>query len=213
MHEPLDTEIVFVDLQHSYEALVRERRSPVKFRRAFESYLMHSQQLTEVMRKEYPRYTASNWDASSFTGWDNSTRALKTLRNLTIHGTPLVLHQVTLGVYPAIAFSIDKRTIGPRQTRAGIRFMRGVSFVDQPFCDQSITPRAGIPPKHGSGWIFPLKEFVSYEIQWHRMDHAASRALNAFGSRDAVRLALVSFPVLRTYVAHFKEALTIERKI
>ena len=91
--------------------------------------------------------------------------------------------------------------------------MRGISFVDSPFSTGTATPRLGMQPTEGQGWIFPLKEFVSYEIQWHRMDSTTHHALDAFGSWDAVRLTLVSFLTLRNYFAHYNDSLAVHRKI
>jgi hypothetical protein len=206
MQDPLGTTVVFEDLRKAYEDLTSSRRFPLKFRRAFDEYVYRSQQLTEVMRREYSRYTATAWDAASFSGWNAFTRTLKALRRETYHGTPLVLYETTLSVYPAIRFVTDREPIGPRQAAAGIRLMEGTLLVERPFSEKIITPGVGFPKEDGT-YAIPTKEFVSYKLRSHSFDVSTQKCLEQAGTTDAVLIALRSFPVLRVYFSHYEAAL------
>lgn len=71
------SELVYAELCEAYDAVNTSRRNPRQFRAAFESYVIKSQQLTEVMRSEHLNMTGVAWRAADFSGWNAYTVALK----------------------------------------------------------------------------------------------------------------------------------------
>jgi len=217
MIDPSSSEVVFVDLKNSYSEILVSRRYPTRFRRAFDEYVYRSQQLTEVMRREYSREVGAQWNASSFPYWNAYTDMLKAVRRATYHGIPLVLHEYTLSVYPAVEFATDHKEIGQRQIKAGVRLIETTSFVDMPFSELLTTPRIGFPRKSiGSKspfdtHIFPIKEFVSYKLQWNLLENGVRAASNRAGTTDVVRIVLRSFPILEKYYGFYRENLLLAR--
>lgn len=43
---------------------------------------------------------------------------MKAIRNAVVYGTPLILYEVTLNVYPAVPFGFWSKVTGPRQQAA-----------------------------------------------------------------------------------------------
>lgn len=208
MQDPLGTTVVFRDLHDAYREMMNGRRFPAKFRRAFDEYVYRSQQLTEVMRKEYSAQTGRPWNASGFTGWNDFTDALKALRRNTYHGVPLVLYETTLAVYPAVQFVTDEAPIGPRQSAAGVRLIHGTLFITSPFREKILMPSMAVPAKDGSGLVRPLKEFVSYQLRWHVLDSSAKASLQRVNTTDVIRIVANSFPVYKRYFAYYEAALS-----
>ena len=206
MIDPSGTELVFEELRRSYSGIVNSRRFPGRFRQHFDTYLYKSHQLTEVMRREYKAATGLVWVASDFNGWNVYTAAIKALRNAVAHGAPLTLHESILTVYPAVAFVTDSIVPTPRKLGARIRLTISTCFVDLPFQEEIITPYAGYLSIEGE-YIYPLKEFVSYEIPWHILEAGARAALRGAKTCDVVRLVLHSYPVLLRYYMYYQSKL------
>lgn len=204
MIDPTGTELVFADLNRAYKEMMVSRRYPSRFRRSFDEYLYRSQQLTEVMRKEFLRATGKAWIASEFPGWNMYSAAVKAIRNAVVHGTPLVLHEVIISIYPAVPFGFWGKEIGPRQTAAGVRIITGTCFVGAPFRDEITTPNIGFPSLDGQTHIFPLKEFVSYELPWPMFDTETNSIVSKTGTTDVIRLVLGSYPILCQYFCYYQ---------
>jgi hypothetical protein len=87
-----DTEVVFRDLTSTAKELEDERGSPLKVRRLIGSFITLSQQLTEIMRKEFQELTGKKWEAGSFPGWNVVTELFKKLRRSDYHESPVIIH-------------------------------------------------------------------------------------------------------------------------
>ena len=158
------------------------------------------------MRREYPVATGKPWVAARFLGWNAHTAALKVIRNVVAHGTPLLLHETILAVYPAVQLAIENWDISPRQKAAGVRLVKGTSFVDSPFQEETVTSNIGFPALDGAH-IFPLKEFVGYELNWLLLEAGARTSIERTGTKDVVRLVLRSYPVLCHYYSYYRSML------
>ncbi|MFQ2301365.1 hypothetical protein ACK32U_16595, partial [Aeromonas dhakensis] len=79
-------DIIFSDLDEIYFQIMNSRRKPKHFRHLFEQYIVKSQQLTDVMRREFKNLTGRSWSASDFLEWTLYTKILKSLRNAALHG-------------------------------------------------------------------------------------------------------------------------------
>lgn len=86
-----DTKMVFGDLRHIAQELHNERDSPVRVRRLLSQFITLSQQLTEVMRKEYSGASGSKWQAESFSGWNEVTTLFRKLRRTDYHSCPVTI--------------------------------------------------------------------------------------------------------------------------
>lgn len=206
MIDPSGTEVVFEELRRSHTEIMNSRRFPAQFRRHFDEYLYKSHQLTEAMRHEYKAVTGMAWVASDFTGWNAYTAAIKSIRNAVVHGTPLVLHEAILAVYPAVVFATDSKVLNPRQASASVRLVKSTCFVDRPFQEEIVTSCVGYPSAAG-GYTFPVKEFVCYEIPQCILDAGAQAAIDKAMTRDVLRLVLSSYPVFRQYYTYYQSKL------
>ncbi|BEV72290.1 hypothetical protein THUN1379_17720 [Paludibacterium sp. THUN1379] len=207
MSYSLATEIVFEELRRSYINLMESRRFPAKFRKHFEEYVYKSHQLTEVMRREYKAIAGLPWLASEFKGWNIYTASLKSIRNSVVHGIPLVLHEKILAVYPAVDFACENNILSQKMRAARVRLKKATCFVDLPFQDEIITPHIGYPVD-GGGYVFPLKEFVSYELPWNLLKDADLHAPEDYSAvNDVVRLVLRSYPALHRYYDYYQSKL------
>ncbi|WP_020210939.1 hypothetical protein [Gilvimarinus chinensis] len=203
--DPRKTTVIAEDLRLLYEALILSRRNPDQFRRNYDQYIYKSQQLTEAMRKEYKIYTGESWAASKFDGWNGYTEVLKHLRNMTYHGTPLVLNVSILSVYPAVEFEIDQEPIEKFIIKNKYRILEKRSFIAFPFDKE---PRHAInsflkkqiPSKNSKdpdNYAYPLKEFITYKFQHQLVCDKVISALNLSGDLDAVKLLFHSYPILK----------------
>lgn len=209
MNEPTKTELVYGDLCQLYLDINQKRRFPRIFRLAFELYIFKSQQLTDAMRSEYKAKTGSKWEASRYKGWNSFTNTLKKIRNSAIHGCPIVLNESVLCVYPNVDFSTDDVD---KKTRNGkYRFSEGTSFIKSPFSENFESIAMGYPlknkvtetPKDIKNYVFPIKEFVFYKLQWELLELKKDTTKRV----DAVKLALLTFPVLRDYMKFYQSEL------
>lgn len=87
-----DTDLVFRDLEDSLNELKLSRKSPVNVRRQFGRFLTLTQQLTEMMRKEFERSTGHKWKAAEFAEWNTVTDLFKKLRRTDYHESPVVIN-------------------------------------------------------------------------------------------------------------------------
>lgn len=206
MIDPSGSEVVFAELERAYNEMMTCRRFPAKFRRSFDEFLYKCHQLTEVMRKEYPKETSKAWAASSFGGWNKYTAALKAIRNAVVHGTPLILHEVIISIYPAAPLCFMRNELGPRQTAAGLRIIKGTCFIEAPFREEVFLPNVGFPSPNGQ-FVFPLKEFVSYELLWSSFDTETNKAVHKTGTTDVISMVLKSYPVMCDYFSYYQQML------
>ena len=208
--DPSKTELVYIDLHNLYEYKNENRRNPRLFRLAFESYILKSQQLTEAMRSEYRQRTGLTWEASKFEGWNAFTNALKKIRNAAIHGYPIVLNEITLSIYPNIAFAIDSNPLedGARKYRA----TKGKSFLSDSLSESFTSKRVGYLRKEIfspdltdiQNYVFPIIEFVCYELDSELLKSSHVENSTPIKIGDVVRLVLKSFPVLKDYMIFYK---------
>lgn len=94
-------------LDAALSVLVADSGSPVQIFQALESFTEKSQQLTNMMRKEFQAATGREWVASDFDGWNAYSSLFKELRRTAFHEAP-----VRLGVYEEKTFNFsDGRTV------------------------------------------------------------------------------------------------------
>lgn len=86
-----DTEIVYRDLSDAFEQLDNEKTSPLAVRRKFRNFVIYTQQLTEMMRKEFPQRTGKKWEAKNFDGWNDVSLLFKEIRKSDYHEVPLLI--------------------------------------------------------------------------------------------------------------------------
>jgi hypothetical protein len=70
-------------------------------KKAIEPVYSLSQQLTEVMRKEYSDQFGKEWRANNFSGWNEVTALFKKLRRTAYHSYP-----ITIGVKETQYFAV-----------------------------------------------------------------------------------------------------------
>ena len=158
------------------------------------------------MRREYRVETGKAWVAADFAGWNAYTAALKAIRNAVVHGKALQLHETILAVYPAVRCKWWPEDVGQRQTTAGVMLVKHTSFVGKPFQERFIPSHVGLPAQTG-GFVFPLREFASYDLKWELLKAGARPAIEQAGTRDVVRLVLGSYPVFCRYHARYRTLL------
>lgn len=217
MREPTKTQLVYGDLCQLYSDINTNRRNPRFFRLAFESYIFKSQQLTEAMRSEYKHQTGKNWLASDFKGWNEYANAIKRIRNAALHGYPIVLDEAVLSIYPNVAFSIDEEGKEPssKKYRAAI----GRSFISTPFSEKfyssgfgyQLKERISSDPQSPKNYVFPMKEYVFYELRLDILDLGVLSDIDKKQRTDAVKLVLKSFPRFERYVQYYEEKLDRNR--
>lgn len=217
MREPTKTQIVFADLCQLYVDINKNRRNPRLFRLAFESYIFKSQQLTEAMRSEYKQQTGKKWCASDFDGWNEYTNSVKKIRNAALHGYPIVLDEAVLSIYPNRKFAIDEENehSSPKKYRAAI----GRSFIPNPlsetFCSgglgYQLKERVSADPASTENYVFPMKEYVFYELRWDLLDLGVFSDIGKGQRVDAIKLILKSFPTLERYMRYYEEKLEKSR--
>ena len=86
-----DTDLVFGDLRHVAAELAVETSSPVRVRRLLSQFITLSQQLTEIMRKEYGAATGERLEARRFPSWTPVTELFKRLRRCDYHRYPITI--------------------------------------------------------------------------------------------------------------------------
>lgn len=212
MYETSKTELVYGDLCQLYRDINENRRNPRLFRLAFETYIFKSQQLTEAMRSDFHQKTGLTWTASKFEGWNGFSSALKKIRNAALHGYPIVLDEAVLSIYPNVRFATDDEEWATEQTRKKYRVNKGRSFVDNAFSDRFITTglvflreeRINQHLKAVENYVFPIKEFVFYELRWELLKRGVFRSLGQNKTVDALKLVLKSFPVLEAYMTFYR---------
>lgn len=212
MNDPTKTELVFEDLEQAYFDIIQFRRYPRRFRMAFEIYIYKSQQLTEAMRSEYKLRTRKKWNASAFQGWNYYSTAIKKIRNAILHGNPLQLEETVLSVYPLYPEVEHRKPLRKRYVEKVYFAMRGHTLVSMPFKEEFVSTNNGIPlirkvvddPRDKRNFLFPVKEFVGYYLQWDLLDSNTMRELDSESTIDAVRLALKSYPVYEKYMKYYK---------
>ena len=132
---------------------------------------------------------------------------LKALRNTTVHGLPISFYEVTIAIYPLVEFSIDTEPLKDIWIERGFRAYKSVCFINMPFSEKIITQNCGMLRKHKvsnnlndiRNYVLPLKQFISYEIQWELFDDVAIRDATV----DAVKIVLKSYPVLKKYYEYY----------
>lgn len=82
---PTDVETIMADLEVCVAQLQAECVSPSGVRRLFQQFLKLSQQLTEMMRREFKKDSGRRWEASKFNGWDAVSELMKALRTADMH--------------------------------------------------------------------------------------------------------------------------------
>ena len=209
MKDYSSAEIVIGDMDYLFNVMMTSRRKQRKFRLSFEQYIVKSQQLTDVMRKEYSRKTDHKWIASDYTGWNENTNILKKLRNVVLHQVPLMFYEVTYSVYPAVQFATEDKDVSLAAKERGFRTSKGVVTVDMPFSEKTEPFSAGWPlkkpvhpePNHRSNFAYPLKEFISYEIKWSHLSEAGGVLQK--GPYDVVKLLLSAHPIYLKYYDYY----------
>src|SRR5574341_486506 len=86
-----DTELIFRDINDIEKEIQDEHDSPLRIKRLFSQYITLSQQLTEIMRKEFSDICGANWEAKSFPGWNAVTSLFKLLRRTGYHSYPVTI--------------------------------------------------------------------------------------------------------------------------
>ena len=211
MIEPSNTELLATDIDELYVNLNNSRRNPKLFRQYFEQYLIKSQQATDVMRKEFKQITGQKWEAKSFDGWSSYTQTLKSLRNASVHGSPIVFYEVTISIYPLIEFSSDKAPIKDSDINRGFRATKSTLLIENPLADIFIPSGTGFLRKNKifedlqdpRNYIFPIKSFASYEIKWSILDEV-SKPIETI---DVVKILLKTYPILQRYFKYYKNEL------
>lgn len=94
-------------LNAALAVLADDAHTPIEALQALESFTEKSQQLTNVMYKEFHASTGRDWVASDFPGWNAYTDLFKELRRESFHEAP-----VRLGVFEEKTFNFgDGRTV------------------------------------------------------------------------------------------------------
>lgn len=200
------SEVIYYDLSKLYTKLNNIRRDRKAFRLAFESYLFKSQQLTETMRREFHEKTGLKWEASKFQGWNIYTAALKKIRNAAVHGHPIILYDSILSVYPNVSFSLDSKDKSySLDNKRRFRLTSTRSFISDPLLNDFQYTNTGFL-SNNKDYIFPLKEFIYYELRLDMMD---INKLDGYeiARVDVIKLLLHSYPVLKKYMLFYKQVL------
>lgn len=197
-----DTEVVFRDLASTAEELEEERGSPVRVRRLIGSFITLSQQLTDIMRKEFKELTGNKWKPSSFSEWNAVTELFKKLRRSNYHEYPVIIHvQETqyFSVGDIFADDINGGEVASQGTWAlGDPFSETmpegiITMLDNPTTGQPIEPKRR-----------------DYTFIFYPRTDEIKKAIEDTGLNDVHQLAQGCLKILIKYFAFYERSLKVE---
>ncbi len=203
MNKLLDVELVFQDLADALNELKAQKSSPKLIRQAFGRFLTLSQQLTEIMRKEYKRLRGGEWSAKSFNNWNVVTDLFKKLRREDYHEFPALIQVKERQYFPIKAIFEDDKS-------SNLVVIEGIWSLGNPF---STEPPDGIQlcivdTKTGrplDKTIEPVKR--EYEFVLFPRTEEMCQAIEQAGSNNIHFLSERCFETLSEYVEYYKSKL------
>lgn len=192
---------VIADLEHCTAKLKDEKDSPYEVRRLFRDFVTMSQQITEMMRREFSARTGgTQWQASAFQGWDATSHLFKVLRRTDFHETPFVI-----GVHDVLTF--NTADVFGTQEKLGTIQQIGTWLMADPNATEipaPVTVSVGMP---GTGIVAstPLTP-IAREFRYFVLPGTVeiSEALTAAGTQDVHLLVARCIVILRDYVVFFQ---------
>lgn len=188
-----NSEIVFRDLQVALEELHSVCESPVNVRRKFRSFILLTQNLTEIMRKEFSDITGQKWDAASFSGWNAVTELFKKLRKTDYHESP-----VRILIKEESKTSI--RHLFPEVPEGQLMCFETVWDLGDPF-EEDISNGLALLAANGVTRL-PIDQ-RSYRYLLHPCSNDLSQAIAEAGSDDIQTLSAQCMHVLTEYYAYY----------
>ncbi len=134
--------------------------------------------------------------------------SIKKIRNATIHGDPIILYDFILSVYSNVSFALgrfDKEP--PKENKKRLMLTESRTFISDPFIsDFQFTNIAFSNSNKDKNYVYPIKKFISYEL---RLDMMGIEKLDGYEIHrvDVIKLLLHSYPVLKKYMAFYKQEL------
>lgn len=195
-----DVDVLFADLEACYGELQEARRSPRDVRRSFARFVTLAQQLTAVMRREFPTITGKAWRAAAFPGWTPVTNLFKELRNVDQHEA---LIQVL--VHESATAQTD---LGALVTLSGTWELHDQLASESPGALVALRadPATGTP----SDSQYPIVD-RSFRFLIHPRTDKVADLLHAAGTQDMHDLASQYMDTLRDYLAYYKAELAKAR--
>lgn len=208
MSKLLDVALVFQDLKDALNELKVQKSSPKLTRQAFSRFLTLSQQLTEIMRKEYKRLSGREWSAKNFNKWNVVTDLFKKLRREDYHEYPLLIHVKERQYFPINALFEDDKS-------SKLLVFEGTWSLGDPF---SIEPPDGIQlcivdtstGRPLDKTIEPAKR--EYEFVLFPRTEEMRQSIEQTGSNNIHLLSEKCFETLLEYVEYYKSELPDKKR-
>lgn len=202
-----DTELIFRDLKDIAKEIQGEQDSPHRMRRFFRQYITLSQQLTEIMRKEFSDICGTNWEANSFSGWNAVTNLFKLLRRTDYHSYP-----VTISVEETQYFK--EGDIFEDGVGSNTWCLCGTWDVGDPFSEQIHEGLQLIPVDQKTGKsrnisVEPIRRKYVFNLKARSTD--LDKAIKETGINDIHQLVEKCFATLSDYYAYYNRCLEDNR--
>lgn len=212
----LDTEIAFRDLTRANKKLRHQQTNPDALRRRFTDFVILSQKLTGVMRKEYADLTSGKWEAKTFPGWNPVTEVFKELRNVDQHQYLIRIIIVQSQVYHAIETTTEGPETGNEKKLE--LTVQSIYNADAGFEKKLPSPFAveyfekEKPTRQERGEMLHVqKRYFEFHLEG-RTDEM-KELIQAAGTEDVHELVAKCYATLAGYYEYYKAALAANRKL
>lgn len=186
----INTAIIFTDLKLAFDRLQESKTSPSEVRRRFVNFLSLTQQLTNIMRKEYEQNTGKFWEAKNFDGWNKVSNLFKELRNEDYHEFPA---------------NIDVKCTSHFQIFEGDPHKVHTIYKSEMF---QLSDNLPTPPnlKMGDKFYEAFKHEYSFILQGRTSK--INKLLNKIESNEIHQLSIECFELIERYYQFYKKCLS-----
>lgn len=195
--------MIFGDIRDCLQELETSKNTPVKVRREFARFITLTQQLTEVMRKEFKGITNNDWIASSFEGWNAITDLFKKLRRTDYHESPVIINVRERQHYLAAILEDDVGNEHKAYMTVSTTWGLGDPFSTKLpgdmkviMYDENMNPLEDEEP-----------EFVEYEYILHPRTEEILRAIEKIGQDNIHILCKEAFSIIEKYNEFYRKQL------
>ncbi len=203
-----DTRIIFGDLTDCLHELNNCKDTPVKVRREFARFISLTQQLTEVMRKEYKAKTQINWEASIFDGWNKTTELFKKLRRTDYHESPVIINVKEKQYYLAAILEDENGKEHKGYFVASVLWGLGDPFSTKMPGDMKLL----MYDENMNQIEDEGPEFSEYEYVLHSRTDEIEKAIQNAGQEDIYILCNECYAVMKKYYDFYTKQLQINTK-
>jgi hypothetical protein len=209
-----DTEIVFRDLTRAHKKIHRKHHNPDAIRRWFASFIIQSQRLTDVMRKEYSRLTGHGWAASEFSGWTDVTNLFKNLRNTDLHQVPVRIRIEGAQVYRGLIEEVSTGAAG-KEVATLVDMIIKVSFTSEAGLEKELPHvlKASFTDSYGEHRELPYPDERHYKYELEGVTPEVENLIEKAGTRHVHTLAAEYYETLSQYYNFYRERVAANRVV